>query len=226
MPHVRGSLPRDAVRELDLASLAAHSDAVGGTRIALVAFAGMTLLDLVGPLDALSRIASMGFDPTTTCEVVAMTRLAGEGASQGAVWSAFGAELRAERYRPELASFDVVVVPGGPGTRALEADAEALAWLGAFPANRLVASVCTGSLLLGAVGRLRGRRATTHASMLAELPRFGAVVARERVVDEGQLVTSGGVTAGLDLGLHLVARLAGDEARAAISAQMELPVGR
>ncbi len=225
MPHVHGSIPIDAVRVIGLDALDVHPDFVTGTRIGFAAFPGLTLLDLVGPLDALSRIASMGFDPTTTCEVIALARrLDGDDAvtDPPVVWSAWGAELVTARYRPPLDAFDVLVVPGGPGTRALEKDAEAIAWLSTFPPSRLLASVCTGALLLGAAGRLRGKRATTHHAMTRELARFGATAVTERVVDEGQLVTAGGVTSGIDLGLHLVRRLAGDEAHAKIAAQMEV----
>lgn len=221
MPHIRGSIPVDAVRVLDLEAVDTHPDLVTGTRIVLLAFTGMTLLDLVGPLDALTRIASMGFDATTTCEVAALT----PGGDPPVVWSAWGAELVTARYRPALESFDVMVVPGGPGTRVLEHDEDALAYLATFPANRLTTSVCTGSLLLGAAGRLHGKRATTHHKWMAELARFGALATEQRVVDEGQLVTAGGVTSGIELGLHLVRRLAGDEAYAAIAAQMEVREG-
>lgn len=213
MPHVCGSIPVDAVRVMDLEAFDGEADVVTGTRVGLIAFEGMTLLDLVGPLDALSRIASMGFDATSTCEVLSLTRTP---------WSGCGAELSASRYRPSLDAFDVLVVPGGPGTRHLEEDAAAMAWLATFPANRLTASVCTGSLLLGAVGRLKGKRATTHHTRMSELARFGAIPVTERVVDEGQLVTAGGVTSGIELGLHLVGRLAGEEVRAAIAKQMEV----
>jgi putative intracellular protease/amidase/uncharacterized protein (DUF952 family) len=223
MPHVRGTIPVDAVRVMDLEAVELHPDRVTGTRIALVAFEGVTLLDLVGPLDALSRIATMGFDQMTTCEVVALTRPAeARELDPPIVWSAWGAELVTARYRPPLESFDVLVVPGGPGTRALEKDEQAVAWLASFPANRLVASVCTGALLLGAAGRLKGKRATTHRTQLVELARFGAKAVEERVVDEGQVVTAGGVTSGIELGLHLVKRLVGDEAEGMIAAQMEV----
>jgi cyclohexyl-isocyanide hydratase len=225
MPHIHGSIPVDAVKMIDLDGVDAHADVVLGTRIALCAFPGMTLLDLVGPLDALSRIASMGFDEATTCEVVALARRQEEAdvlADPPVVWSAWGAELVTARYRPDLDSFDVLVVPGGPATRTLEHDGGAIEWLRTYPTNRLVASVCTGSLLLGAADRLRGKRATTHLTMMAELARFGAIPTAERVVDEGQLVTAGGVTSGIDLGLHLVRRLAGDDAHAKIAKQMEV----
>jgi putative intracellular protease/amidase/uncharacterized protein (DUF952 family) len=215
MPHIHGSLPADAVRVLPLEGVRAHADRVAGTRIAFGAFSGMTLLDLVGPLDALSRIASMGFDPTSTCEVIALT----EGDD---VWTGAGATFRAASYRPALDAFDVVVIPGGPNTRALVEDATLAAYLASYPHNRLLASVCTGALLLGAAGRLRGRRATTHASALDQLTQYGAVVTRERIVDEGNLVTAGGVTAGIDLGIFLVQRLEDEDVARAIAERMEL----
>lgn len=220
MPHIRGSMPVDAVRVLDLDAVDSHADVVIGTRIVLLAFTGMTLLDLVGPLDALTRIASMGIDTTTTCEVAALT----PGGDPPVVWSGWGAELVTARYRPALESFDLMVVPGGPGTRALEHDEGVISYLATFPANRLMTSVCTGSLLLGAAGRLHGKRATTHHKQMAELARFGAIATEQRVVDEGQLVTAGGVTSGIELGLHLVRRLAGEEAYVQIAAQMEAPL--
>lgn len=224
MPHILGSIPCDAFRVIDLDAVDDHPDRVTATRIGLLAFAGMTLLDLVGPLDALSRIVSMGFDPSASVEVVALTKPREDATVVDVtVWRGFGAEMRAARYRPALDTFDVLVVPGGPGTRALAKDDEVLAYLRSFPANRLVASVCTGSLLLGAAGRLEGRRATTHASALEDLAKYGATPAKERIVDEGQIVTAGGVTAGIDLGLHLVRRLAGEGVAVAIAKQMEVP---
>lgn len=224
MPHIKGPIPCDAFKVLDLDAIEEHPDRVTGTRIGLFAFAGMTLLDLVGPLDALSRIVSMGFDETASVEVVALTKPEDDATVVDvAVWSAWGAELRAARYRPALDAFDVLVVPGGPGTRKLAKDDAVLDYLRSFPSNRLIASVCTGSLLLGAAGRLEGKRATTHASALDDLPKYGAVIAKDRVVDEGQLVTAGGVTAGIDLGLHLVRRLAGEGVAVAIAKQMEVP---
>jgi len=222
MPHVRGPIPCDAVRILSLPDVPEHPDRVTGARIGLCAFEGMTLLDLVGPLDALSRIASMGFDPTASCEVIGLTRpRRDETVVDVAVWRGSGAALLAGRYRPALDAFDVLVVPGGPSTRGLVEDAALTSYLASFPKNRLLASVCTGALLIGAAGRLEGKRATTHASAHDELARYGAVAVRERVVDEGNVVTAAGVTAGIDLGLHLARRLEGREVAEAIAERME-----
>jgi cyclohexyl-isocyanide hydratase len=215
MPHVHGSIPRDATTILPLETLAAHADGVTGTRIGFAAFAGMTLLDLVGPLDALSRIATMGFDPTTTCEVFTL-------GDTPVPWAAAGATLSVARQRPPLSEFDVLVLPGGFGARDVAKDDGVAAYLATFPENRLLATVCTGALLAGAAGRLKGKRATTHRSALDALSGFGAAAVEARLVDEGQLVTSGGVTAGIDLGLFILRRLAGDEVAAVVAAQMEV----
>ncbi len=215
MPHVYGDVPFDAIAgTIPLEAIDSAPDAVTGTRFAVVGFAGMTLLDLVGVLDPLSRVVSMEVDRAATIEVVSLT---------DAPWTGASARFSATRTRPPLEEFDVLVVAGGPETRALEKDPAAVEWLRSFPETRLAASVCTGALLLGAAGRLRGKRATTHHASLELLASYGATVAQGRVVRDGLLVTAGGVTSGLDLGLELVGWLYGDDARARIAARMEYP---
>ncbi|HEY1955309.1 MAG TPA: DUF952 domain-containing protein [Polyangiaceae bacterium] len=211
MPHVYGELARDAWTMVGFDNA---RDVVTGTRVAVAGFAGMTLLDLVGVLDPLMRIVSMEVDGDASIEVVSLT---------DAPWSGFGATFSAMRVRPPLDAFDVLVVAGGPETRMLEKDAGVVAWLRSFPESRMVASVCTGALLLGAAGRLRGKRATTHHASLARLSDFEATIEAARVVRDGLLMTAGGVTSGIDLGLELVRWLYGDDARARIAARMEYP---
>lgn len=215
MPHVHGAIPRDAiVATLDASEWAAAPDRVLGTRFAFVAFRGMTLLDLVGVHDAVSRIATMGFDATCEAEIVS--------ADGSDVWAYGGATVSVAAVRPPLHTFDVVVVAGGHGTRALENDRAVVDWLAAFPSNRLVASVCTGALLLGAAGKLRGKRATTHHLHVPRLAEHGALPVVARLVDEGTVVTAGGVTCSLDLGLHLVEWLEGGEVARKIATQMQV----
>jgi cyclohexyl-isocyanide hydratase len=216
MPHVFGPIPLEAVRDrLSLAAVATAPEKVQHTRIAFVAFRGMTLLDLVGVLDPVSRIRSMGFDETLACEVVAAT-------AERVVTSDWQMRVEAERTRPPLDAYDLVVVAGGVPARTLVNDADVTSWLASFSANRTMASVCTGALLLGAAGRLAGKRATTHHSAKAELSRYDATYVDARVVDEGAVVTAGGVTCGIDLGLHLVRRLEGDDVADKIAAQMHV----
>jgi putative intracellular protease/amidase/uncharacterized protein (DUF952 family) len=217
MPHVHGSIPRDALR-------AAHGrgswgdlpDRVVGHRVAFVAFEGMTLLDLVGVHDPVSRLRTMGFDPAVVTHIV--------GACDGQVWRADGAALAVDAVRPSLAGYDLVVIPGGPGAQALADDPAVTAWLAERSPNRAWASVCTGALVLAAAGLLRGRRAATHRSARGLLAARGDVTAAdERVVRDGPVFTAAGVTAALDLGLSLVSWLADDAVRDAIAAQMEWP---
>jgi cyclohexyl-isocyanide hydratase len=214
MPHLHGALPVDAIRRTwELDALGAAPDAVRGTCFAFVVFAGMTLLDFVGVFDPVSRLASMGFDTEASFRVIA--------ADRAQVWSQGGATLSVEAVRPALDEVDVLIVAGGHGTRALEKDPAVLAWLAGYPANRLLSSVCTGALLLGAAGRLQGKRATTHHREMARLQEFGVSEAGGRVVEDGQLITAGGVCSGLDLGIYLVKKLMGEEVASKIATQME-----
>jgi len=116
----------------------------------------------------------------------------------------------------------VICVPGGSGVGALMEDDETLAFLKHQASGaRFVTSVCTGALVLGAAGLLRGRRATTHWAFHDLLAPLGAIAIRERVVRDGNLVTGGGVTAGIDFALTVVAELVGVEAAQAIQLQIE-----
>ena len=119
---------------------------------------------------------------------------------------------------------DLIVVPGGPGTRDEASAAPVQAWLAARRETPLITSVCTGAFLLGAAGLLDGRRATTHHrwfDLFAERFPDVELVRDSRVVDDGAIVTAGGVTSGIDLGLYLVARLLGDDVSAEVASVME-----
>jgi len=184
-------------------------------RIAFLVFPRLTLLDLVGVYDALRRVATMGIAPDVT------HRLIGTAPE---VEDESGARLLADGVYDDLSGFDLLVVPGGFGTRALLDDARCIAYIRGWGETRPIASVCTGALLLGKAGHLDGRRATTHHGALHLLRPFcREVVTDARVVDEGRVVTAAGVSAALDLGLHLVEKFWGPDARRRISAQMEYP---
>ena len=125
-----------------------------------------------------------------------------------------------------LDSYDLVFLPGGFGTRALQNDRAFIDWLKTAESASLKVSVCTGALLLGAAGFLRGRRATTHPSAHKDLEPYCGKVVQDRVVDEGDIVTAGGVSSAIDLGLHIVQKLAGVEARGQIAARIDYPYRR
>lgn len=181
-------------------------------RTAFVIFDRMTALDFVGVYDPLSRLRSMDVLPDFEWRVCAPTEF---------VTDDRGLRFQADSVGETLDGFDLVVVPGGKGTRTLQHDTAFIQWLQTAKSASLKASVCTGALLLGAAGFLTGRPATTHPNAYSELALYCGQVLEERVVDSGDVVTARGVTAAIDLGLYLVARLAGAEAQGRVARQMD-----
>jgi transcriptional regulator GlxA family with amidase domain len=182
-------------------------------RIAFLVFPRLTLLDFVGGYDALRRVTVMKVDDDVRHRIIG---------TEPEIADESGLAIRPDSVYEDLDSFDLLYVPGGVGTRALMHDARLLEYLRSWGPRRPLASVCTGALLLGAAGHLRGLRATTHHRAFELLrPYCREVVTDQRVVDEGRVVTAGGVSSALDLGLYLVEKYWGAEARGAIAAQME-----
>lgn len=161
----------------------------------LLIFDGLTALDAIGPYEVLRSV------PGWEVEFV--------GKARGEVRTDSGfLGLSADRSMSEAGDADVVLVPGGEGNRALLEDEEVLSWLReASAAAKWTTSVCTGSLVLGAAGLLRGRRATGHWLYLEPLREYGAEPVSERFVEDGDVITAAGVSAGIDMALHLVVRL-------------------
>lgn len=182
-------------------------------RIAFLVFPRLTFLDLIGGYDGLRRVAAMGIDREVRHRIIG---------TQGEVEDDSGLVIKPDSVYEDLSSFDLLYIPGGFGTRLLMDDRRCIDYLRGWGPDRPVASVCTGSLLLGKAGYLAGRRATTHHRALELLkPLCREVVTDQRVVDEGLLVTAGGVASALDLGLYLVEKFWGKGARERIAAQME-----
>ena len=114
--------------------------------------------------------------------------------------------------RRSRASADIVLVPGGEGNRPLMEDETVLSWLREIDeGTKWTTSVCTGALVLGAAGLLEGKRATTHWPFLEQLREFGAEPVGGRYVEDGKIVTAAGVSAGIDMALHLVGQEVGPE---------------
>jgi cyclohexyl-isocyanide hydratase len=177
-------------------------------QIGILVFPQVQQLDLTGPYEVFASV---------------------EGASVHLVWkdlapvrSATGLMLAPTATFAECPPLDVLCVPGGAGINALMEDAETLAFLRErAPAARYVTSVCTGALVLGAAGLLRAKRATTHWNAHDLLARFGAIPTEGRVVEDGTLITAGGVTSGIDFGLAVVAALRGREEAETIQLALE-----
>lgn len=168
-----------------------------------------TALDAVGPYEVLSRLpgARVRFVAAQAGPVRTETRML---------------TMLADAAYEEVPRPDVVLVPGGVGNRVLLGDDRLLGWLrDAHEHTAWTASVCTGSLLLGAAGILDGLEATSHWAELETLRRFGARPVKRRVVQQGKVMTGAGVSAGIDLALTLAARIAGDELAQAIQLGIE-----
>jgi transcriptional regulator GlxA family with amidase domain len=182
-------------------------------RIDIVVFDGMDELDAVGPLEVLRRagfdVQLVALDPNRTVTCAYGLTIAPDGAPRS--------------------DAEVVIFPGGGwvgrAARGVRAEVETNRWKPlieqAESRGAVLASVCTGAMILAASGALTGRRAATHHSAWADLEAAGATLVRERVVDDGDRVTAGGVTSGIDLALHLVERFAGKQTADLIADNLE-----
>lgn len=163
--------------------------------IAVVLFEEVTALDAIGPYEVLQRLpgAQVRFVGHRKGEIRTDNRFLG---------------LTVDYTFDEVSHPDILLVPGGIGTRALVHDDVILHWLrNAHETSQFTTSVCTGSLILAAAGLLKGRRATTHFSARPLLLKYGATPSEERVVQEGRIITAAGVSSGIDMALHLAERL-------------------
>jgi transcriptional regulator GlxA family with amidase domain len=172
-------------------------------------FERITPLDAIGPYEVLNRLP--GVDLRFAAVEAGPVQVDGNALA-----------LVAEASLDEVPRPDVVVVPGGYGTRPHVRDARIVEWLReAHEHTTWTTSVCTGALLLGEAGILEGLEATTHFTQLEKLRDYGATPSTERVVEQGKVITAAGVSAGIDMALLLAARLAGDIAAQAAQLYIE-----
>ncbi len=177
-------------------------------RIGFLLFPNITQLDLTGPHEVLSKLP---------------------GAKVHLIWKSLepvkavgGMMIVPDTTLAACPQLDLICVPGGPGMTGLMVDNEVLDFLRKQAAGaRYITSVCTGSLVLGAAGLLKGKRAATHWMLMEVLPTLGAIPVSERVVQDGNIITGGGVTAGIDFGLKVAAEVAGEEVAKSIQLQIE-----
>src|SRR5262245_29877848 len=177
-------------------------------KAALIVFDRMTYLDFVGFYDPLTRLKSLNLLPDFEWRICSNRKQVADDRRVPGMTMLAGSVLE------PLDRYDLVFVPGGMGPRELQHDREFIDWLKTAAPVKPKVSACTGALLLGAAGFLRGKRATTHPNALKELERYCEKVLPDRIVDEGDIVTGSGVSTSIDLGLHMVERIAGAEARA------------
>jgi putative intracellular protease/amidase len=177
--------------------------------IAILLFDDVTALDAVGPYEVLSRLPG--------AEVTFVAKEAGERRTDTGALA-----LSADYAMDEIGATDILIVPGGAGTRPMLGDEETLTWIrDIHGSTHWTTSVCTGSLALGAAGILKGKRATSHWIWREYLSAFGATPVDERVVEDGKVVTAAGVSSGIDMALLLAERVAGEDVARAIQLGIE-----
>lgn len=176
--------------------------------IGMLIFPRLTQLDMTGPYEVLARL------PNTKVLLVAHT--------MAPVKTDRGMEIVPTTTLADCPQLDLVMVPGGPGQQELMEDTAVLAFLQAQARGaKYVTSVCTGSLVLGAAGLLRGKRATCHWAAIDHLKPLGAIPVSERVVTDGNIITGAGVASGIDFALAVAAVLEGEEVAKQIQLQIE-----
>lgn len=180
-------------------------------QIAFALYPGFTALDFIGPYQVLSSVPG---EEVVLC-----------AAAPGTVTDDNGLlHVQVDTALADVPSPDIVVVPGGPGSRtsAAASDGPLVAWLqSVHPTTTWTTSVCTGALVLGAAGILDGLSATTHWLYYEELAAFGARPTEQRVVIEGKVATAAGVSAGIDLALTIVGRQWGEDMAQAVQLGIE-----
>jgi transcriptional regulator GlxA family with amidase domain len=176
--------------------------------IAIPLYDRFTALDAVGPYEVLWRLPG--------------ARVRWVGAEARPYATDRGLQLIAEATLDDVPAPDILVVPGGTGTRDALGDERLVEWIRAADATSTwTTSVCTGALLLGAAGILDGLRATTHWAYTEHLADYGAEATSERVVRQGKVITSAGVSSGIDMALTLAAEIAGPDVAQAIQLRIE-----
>jgi transcriptional regulator GlxA family with amidase domain len=177
-------------------------------RIAILLYEQLAAQDAVGPYEVMRCVPGWEVDLV--------------GTDVGVVRAEGGLGLGVDRTLAEASDPDLVLVPGGEGCEAVAKDEAVLSWLrDVDQRTKWTTSVCTGSMILGAAGLLEGRRATSNWLFLDRLPEYGADPVGGRFVEDGKLLTAAGVTAGIDMALHLVGREAGPEVAQAVQLGIE-----
>ncbi|MBT2386791.1 DJ-1/PfpI family protein [Streptomyces sp. ISL-11] len=178
-------------------------------QIAILLYPGFTALDAIGPYETLNGLPG--------AEVVLAAERTGPVRNETGTLA-----LIADATLDEVARPDIVVVPGAPDASGPMGSSRTQEWLRAVDRTTTwTTSVCTGSLILAAAGLLTGRRATSHWLAMEELASFGVEPTGERVVTDGKYVTAAGVSSGIDMGLTLAGRIAGDRVAQSIQLLLE-----
>lgn len=183
-------------------------------KIGMILFDGLTFLDFVGFYDGVIRLKNLQVLKDLSWDLCALTPQVRD--SQGLV-------IKVDKVKPDLAGYDMLFIPGGLATRKLKNNKNFVAWVQQGASVPYKVSVCTGSLILGAAGFLKDKKATTHPRAYDELKPYCREVLANRVVKDGKVITGGGVATSIDLGIFVAEELAGKQVGEAIKKGMDYP---
>jgi transcriptional regulator GlxA family with amidase domain len=183
-------------------------------KVGFILFDQLTALDFIGFYDGITRLKTLGFKKDLTWDLCALSNEISDDR---------GITFKINKVSPDLSKYDLIFVPGGMGTRALQYDTEFINWLKTAKDVPYKVSVCTGSLLLGAAGFLTNIKATTHPNGFDLLKQYTDKVEKERIVKDSDVITGGGVATSVDLGLYICELIDGPEAATKIQKQMDYP---
>jgi transcriptional regulator GlxA family with amidase domain len=183
-------------------------------RMAFLVFDQMTMLDLVGFMDGITRLKVLKAIDDLSWDICAMKE---------EITDDRGMTVKVNHVRPDLSGYDLLFVPGGFATRQLRHDADFISWLQTGQDVNYKVSVCTGALLLGAAGFLSDKRATTNRSAYELLVPYCKELVDARVVRDGNIFTGGGVSASIDLGLYVIEALTNAEITQKVQLSMDYP---
>ncbi len=180
--------------------------------IAYILFDGITLLDFIGAYHPIAQLQKLSFVPDLTWQTAALTPT---------IVDDFGLKITVDAVKPDLSTFDMLIVAGGWGTRPLRYDETFINWLKSAEKVPIKCSVCTGALLLGAAGFLEGKKITTNYQAIDLAKPYCREVVDQRIVEDNGIITAGAVASSIDLGLYICQKLAGFEAAEKIRLNMD-----
>ena len=183
-------------------------------KIAFIVFNDLTLLDFAGVYDAVTRLKTLKIKTDLSWDICAYAEMVRDN---------HGLKIIPDKVRNNLGKYDAIIVPGGLGTRSLQNDGEFIDWIKTAQNIQYKISVCTGSLILGAAGFLKGKRATTNFNEYESLKQYCAEVVEDRIVEDQDIITSGAVSSSIDMGLYLCEKWGGVEAKEKIKLMIDYP---
>ena len=180
--------------------------------LAFIIFDGVTWLDMIGIYDVVSRLKSMRYLPNLSWDICSYTNTAKDN---------FGLEIVPTKIKNPLNDYTAVIIPGGHGTRTLQFDEQFIQWIKTAENVPYKISICTGSLILGAAGFLKNKKATTNFLEYETLKPYCKEVLTDRIVDDDNTITAGAVSNSINLGLYLCKKWAGAEAEKEIKKRID-----